>query len=79
MGYKTIRRRVWSVFAVGLGTAFILGGCDPTIQATVENGIITSANAALGSLFQAGLQLANESLANNNNANANNNSNGNTP
>ncbi len=42
------------------GGLFILGGCDPTLQATVENGIITTSNSLLASLFQAVLQVAAE-------------------
>lgn len=45
------------------GGAFILGGCDPTIQATVENGIITTTNSLLASLLQAVLQVATETQA----------------
>ncbi len=42
------------------GGLFFLSGCDPTISATVENGIITLSNSFLASLLQAGLQVATE-------------------
>lgn len=41
-----------------LSGSFILGGCDPTIQSTVEDGIISVSTALLGSFFQALLQVA---------------------
>jgi len=59
MRLKALRR--WAV--ITLGGAFLLGDCDPTVQATVENGIINSSTAALGSVFQALLNLFEESVA----------------
>ncbi len=51
-------RRVW----IGaLGGLFLLGGCDPTIQQTVENGIISLSTGLLGSVFTALLQAFQES------------------
>jgi hypothetical protein len=49
------------VLAGAAGSALLLGGCDPTIQATVENGIITATNSLIASFFQAVLQLSQES------------------
>lgn len=49
--------------AAALGTSLLLGGCDPTLRATVENGIINSSTAALGSVFAAMLQLFQEARA----------------
>jgi hypothetical protein len=43
-----------------LGSTFLLGDCDPTIQSTVENGIINVSTALLGASLQAALQLAQE-------------------
>jgi hypothetical protein len=60
-----MNKRLWharwirAILVLG-GGAFILGGCDPTIQATVENGIITTTNSLLASLLQAALQVATE-------------------
>lgn len=45
-------------FALLVGGLLFLGGCDPTIQTTVENGIINAANATLTSFFQALIQVA---------------------
>jgi len=40
-----------------IGSTFILGGCDPTIQATVENGIISASTSFLGAFLQALVQV----------------------
>ena len=45
------------MIALTMGTSLILGGCDPTIQATVENGIINTTTSFLTSFFQAVLQV----------------------
>ena len=42
------------------GTTFFLNGCDPSIKATVEDGIITLANSFLTALLQAFVQLGAE-------------------
>lgn len=49
--------------ALPAGGLFLLGGCDPTLQQTVENGIITVSNSLLASLLQAVLQVITESNA----------------
>ena len=49
--------------AIMSGGLFLLSGCDPTLRATVENGIITTSNSFLASLFQAALQVASEAGA----------------
>lgn len=36
-----------------LAGVFLLGGCNPTIQATVESGIISSSQAVLNAFFGA--------------------------
>ncbi len=53
----------WRLAMLAAGSAFFLGGCDPTLRATVENGIISSSTAFLGSLLQAILQLVQEAHA----------------
>lgn len=45
------------------GSTLLLSSCDPTIQSTVENGIITVANSFLASLLQAALLAAQEGNA----------------
>ena len=40
------------------GSTFILGDCDPTIQTTVEDGIINTTSAFIGAFFQAALEVA---------------------
>lgn len=42
------------------GATFFLGGCDPQIRATVEDGIISVSTSLLSSLLQAFIQLAQE-------------------
>lgn len=42
------------------GTTFILGGCDPTLQATVEDGIIASATSFTTSFMAALIQVLTE-------------------
>ncbi len=37
-----------------------LGGCNPTLQNTVQNGVINLSTALLGSFLQAAIQLAQE-------------------
>lgn len=54
---RSVRMRAMAGVA---GSALLLGGCDPTIQTTVENGIITATNSLIASFFQAVLQLAQE-------------------
>jgi hypothetical protein len=39
------------------GSTFILSSCDPTIQQTVENGIIGLSTSFLGSFLQALVQV----------------------
>jgi hypothetical protein len=41
----------------------MLGGCDPTTRAAVEDGVITTSTSLLGSLFTAVLNLALESAS----------------
>ena len=42
------------------GGLFFLNGCDPTLRATVENGIVTTSNSFIASLLQAVLQVGAE-------------------
>jgi len=53
----------WRLSILAAGSALFLGGCDPTLRATVEDGIISSSTAFLGSLLQAILQLVQEAHA----------------
>lgn len=52
-------RLVAGVLLVGLAAAQ-LGGCNPTLQNTVQNGVINLSTALLGSFLQAAIQLAQE-------------------
>ena len=45
---------------LGMGTTLFLNGCDPSIKATIEDGIITLANSFLTALLQAFVQLGAE-------------------
>ena len=40
-----------------------LGGCNPTLRTTVEDGVINLSTALLGSFLQAVIQLAQEQAA----------------
>jgi hypothetical protein len=42
------------------GSALFLNGCDPSVKATIEDGIITLANSFLTALLQAFVQLGAE-------------------
>ena len=42
---------------LAMGTTFFLNGCDPSIKATIEDGIITLANSFLTALLQALVEL----------------------
>jgi hypothetical protein len=42
------------------GLALLVSGCDPTLQATVENGIISTSQSVFGSVLNAVIQLAQE-------------------
>ncbi len=50
--------RRWRLASVLAGIVLFLGGCDPTTQATVENGIITASTSLLGAFLQAAIALA---------------------
>lgn len=43
-----------------LGTSLFLGGCDPTLQNTVENGIINASTSLLGAFLQALTRVASQ-------------------
>ena len=42
------------------GATFFLGGCDPQLRATIENGIISASTSFFASLLQALIELAAE-------------------
>ncbi len=51
----------WRRFALlTAGATFLLGGCNPQLRGTVEDGIISMSTSLLASLLQAFLQLAQE-------------------
>lgn len=55
---RTMKRKLArGVLAVASGTTLILGGCDPTIQTTVENGIINASTSFLTAFLQAVTQV----------------------
>ncbi len=57
----------WGLLAVVLLAVFITG-CDPTIRATVENGVISSSTALFGSFLRAAIELWQESVTANSTA-----------
>ena len=56
----TRHRIAWRLAALAAGASFILGGCDPGLRSTVENGIITLSQSLLGSILQAVIGVAQE-------------------
>lgn len=54
-----LHRRLWTRLAyLAFGGTLLLGDCDPTIQATVEQGIIDTTSALLGSTVRAFINVA---------------------
>ncbi len=52
--HKGLRRIAGLVLVVALSaTAMLSTGCDPTTQATVENGVITASQSLFASFLQA--------------------------
>lgn len=45
---------------LGSGTALFLQGCDPTLRATTENGLITLSTSFLASFLRAAIEVAQE-------------------
>lgn len=49
--------------ALLIGAPLLLSGCDPTIQNTVEDGVINLSTSFLASLLQAVIQVAGDANA----------------
>lgn len=56
-----LSRAKLALATTAMGSTLILGDCDPTVRATVEDGIINLSTAALGSVFDAVIELFQES------------------
>lgn len=57
-------RKLWlRLAALSAGGMFLFSSCDPTIQSTLETGIINVANSFLAALLNAIIQLAQEGAA----------------
>jgi hypothetical protein len=56
---QTRVRDWWLVAAIG-GLMLCLAGCDPTLQATIENGIISLSTGLFGAFLRALVELAGE-------------------
>ena len=54
------RIRLWTFLALAGGTTFFLSGCDPTLQSTIEDGVINVSSSFIGSFFRALVELAAE-------------------
>lgn len=59
LGRARTKCNVWLVAAVG-GLLLFLTGCDPTLQATIENGIITTSQSLFASVLRALINVAQE-------------------
>ena len=55
---RNIRKLNLAILA--LGSTMILGGCSPTIQSTVENGVITISQSLLTASLSAIIELFTE-------------------
>jgi hypothetical protein len=53
---------MWAAVVVLVGTLAFSAGCDPTLQATIENGLITSSASFMSTLLQAGVQVATQAV-----------------
>jgi hypothetical protein len=54
---RTGERLLVLIVSVGLLT---MAGCDPTLKATVESGVITASQSLFGAFIQAVIQVAQE-------------------
>ncbi len=63
---RKARARGWWIKLAMLttGTTRFLDGCDPSVKATIENGVITTTNSFITALFQALIQLGTEAAQN---------------
>jgi len=55
-----LNQRLLRLSAMLLGTSLFLNSCDPTLQNTVENGIINASTSLLGAFLQALTQVASQ-------------------
>jgi hypothetical protein len=62
---RSTRVRVawWRLTVLAAGATFILGGCDPQLRGTVEDGIITLSQSLLGSILQALIAVGQEATS----------------
>lgn len=58
------RRSSGRLAAFASGSVLFLGSCDPTIRATVENGLITTSTSLFGAILRAVFELASERQTN---------------
>jgi hypothetical protein len=56
---RNYARSGWLLAAV-CGLAFLVNGCDATLKATIENGVITTSQSLFGSVLNALIQLGQE-------------------
>jgi hypothetical protein len=58
---KLTNRATWTrLLLLAGGSLFFLNGCDPTLRATVEDGIINSSASLVGALVRALIELGSE-------------------
>lgn len=60
MRKNSVRRLWWRLATLAAGSVFFLGGCDPTLRSTVEDGIITLSSSFVGALIRAAINVAAE-------------------
>jgi hypothetical protein len=54
--------RAWQLAAAALGVTYFLGGCDPTLQATTQSGIITLSQSVFAAFLRAWVALWQEQV-----------------
>ncbi|MEW6198362.1 MAG: hypothetical protein AB1601_06830 [Planctomycetota bacterium] len=52
--------RWWRWVVAAGGVTLFLGGCDPTLRTTVENGIINVSTSVFGAILRALIELGQE-------------------
>jgi hypothetical protein len=60
MRMKSVRKLWWRAGALMAGSAFFLEGCDPTLRATTEDGIISLSSSLVTAVIRAIINVAEE-------------------
>ncbi len=58
---KRLNNAFWRTMITLTGSVMFLQGCDPTLRATVEDGLITTSTSLFGAFMRAFINVASES------------------